>query len=266
MFVPNAQLHARGEALRARGTLGSVLVTAHPDRDRRAVRANPDAPVATRDPGACAVGGGGGEAVRRPGWARDRAGRASACRGTDTLAAGGHAGARGRRDPVDVGLAVVRQGVAALGARAATVYAVTRTARPRARRKRRVPDEVVARGGRFRSMRTLPSPRRSVSRDRRVASPEEIAAPVSQLDRAESRSSRPRSSPLAVRSVPFSSVRSRSVGCRPDLELSVVESLARQAAQALDRAQLFEREQASADRLRKLQAVTAALSKPSAMR
>ena len=44
-------------------------------------------------------------------------------------------------------------------------------------------------------------------------------------------------------------------------DASVVVSLARQAAQALDRAQLFQREQASANRLRKLQLVTAALSK-----
>ena len=42
--------------------------------------------------------------------------------------------------------------------------------------------------------------------------------------------------------------------------LSLIFSLARQAGQALDRAQLFERERASVGRLRKLQAVTAALS------
>ena len=42
--------------------------------------------------------------------------------------------------------------------------------------------------------------------------------------------------------------------------LRLIVSLARQAAQALDRAQLFERERASAGRLVKLQAVTAALS------
>ncbi len=42
--------------------------------------------------------------------------------------------------------------------------------------------------------------------------------------------------------------------------LSLIVSLARQAGQALDRAQLFERERASVGRLRKLQAVTAALS------
>ena len=42
--------------------------------------------------------------------------------------------------------------------------------------------------------------------------------------------------------------------------LSLIISLARQAGQALDRAQLFERERASVGRLRKLQAVTAALS------
>ena len=43
-------------------------------------------------------------------------------------------------------------------------------------------------------------------------------------------------------------------------DLSLIVGLARQAAQALDRAQLFERERASAGRLLKLQAVTAALS------
>ena len=51
-----------------------------------------------------------------------------------------------------------------------------------------------------------------------------------------------------------------------EADLSLIVSLARQAAQALDRALLFERERASAGRLRKLQAVTAALSQAVTLR
>ena len=45
MFVPNAQEHTRGEALRHAQRARAVLVAADPDRDRRAVRADPGAAV-----------------------------------------------------------------------------------------------------------------------------------------------------------------------------------------------------------------------------
>ena len=98
MFVPNAQERTRGEALRHAQRLGLVLVAADPDRDRRAVRADPGAAVGARDPGAGAVGDRRDAAVRRPGRPRDRAGGAAPGAGGDARAAGRDGGARGRGD------------------------------------------------------------------------------------------------------------------------------------------------------------------------
>ena len=114
-------------------------------------------------------------------------------------------------------------------------------------------------------------PRRSAStRRRRVAdavrsgeivicsSHEEIAARYPWLERnGESFVAAPARRRRPARSAASSSTRASRAGTRT---AGLIVSLARQAAQALDRAQLFERERASAGRLLKLQAVTAALS------
>ena len=160
------------------------------------------------------------------------------------------------------GLAIVRQGVEALGARAATVYALTRGRRERRARRER---GVRRRGGRRRGERSRSTRRapvtdaiRSREVDRlRLARGDRGALSVVRPHRGVVRRGtadrrRPRDRRRLHRLARHEAAR------RPIWASS--SSLARQAAQALDRAQLFEREQASADRLRKLQAVTAALS------
>ena len=150
--------------------------------------------------------------------------------------------------PADVGLAIVRQGVAALGARAATVYALTEdgehvellASEGYDPQDRRVEDDSDRRGD-----ARSPTPIRT----REVivcGSYDEIAARYPWFDRTEESFV---AAPLiaAGRAIGAVFIGSLAEGGHPAPILSVVVSLARQAAQALDRAQLFEREQASAD-------------------
>ena len=113
-----------------------------------------------------------------------------------------------------------------------------------------------------RSLSTADAPITDAIRNRAVvscASPEEIAARYPWFDHTEASFV---AAPLIAAGRAIGAV---FIGSSHEIDPNrpdsgVVESLARQAAQALDRAQLFEREQASANRLRKLQQVTAALS------
>ena len=88
---------ARGGAA-ARPAAWPVLLASHPDRDRRAVRADSRAAMGARDPGAGSIGDRSDAAVCRPGGARDGAGRASPGPGGNPRAAGCHGGTRRSRD------------------------------------------------------------------------------------------------------------------------------------------------------------------------
>ena len=94
MFVPNAQERTRGEALRHAQRLGLYSSLRIPIVIGARVRADPGAAVGARDPGAGSVRDRRDAAVRRPGGARDGAGRAAPGAGGDARAAGGHGGAR----------------------------------------------------------------------------------------------------------------------------------------------------------------------------
>ena len=163
--------------------------------------------------------------------------------------------------PAEVGSAIVRQGVAALGARAATVYALAEDGEG---------VELVASEGYSTEMISaweriplnVQTPVTDAIRTREVvvcACFEEIVGRYPWFERTdESFVAVPLiAAGRAIGSVFIGSPEERLHGA----DLDVVVGLARQAAQALDRAQLFEREQASVNRLRKLQAVTASLSK-----
>jgi anti-sigma regulatory factor (Ser/Thr protein kinase) len=164
--------------------------------------------------------------------------------------------------PSDVGSAIVRQGVAAVGARAAMVYALTEDGESlELVTGEGYPAEVL--GARERIPVDAGTPVTDALRSRNLivcASFEETAAYDSWFERAGGSFV---AAPLIVagRAVGAVLISSFEEFERTAADLSIVVSVARQAAQALDRAQLFEREQASTDRLRKLQAVTAALSK-----
>ena len=162
--------------------------------------------------------------------------------------------------PSDVGLAIVRQGVKALGARAATVYAL--------REDGAGLDLIASEGYPVETMSAweqilleVQTPLTDAIRSGEIivcASPEEIADRYPWFDDSDQSFV---AAPLVaagrvIGGIFIGAGEARQYGGN----LSLIISLARQAGQALDRAQLFERERASVGRLRKLQAVTAALS------
>ena len=162
--------------------------------------------------------------------------------------------------PHEVGAAVVREGMRALGAKAVAVYAVAEDGERL---------ELVASDGydnlARRDSRQLPldapAPVADAVRTREIvtcASREEAAARYPGLEEVgESLAA----APLVAGGRPIGGVFfDSSEPRRYDDSLGLLVSLARQAAQALDRAQLFERERDAAGRLLKLQSVTAALS------
>ena len=260
MFVPNAQAHTRGEALRHAKRLGlfsslriPIVIGAQFERVlalqwERVIPEPAPSVIAVMRRFADQAGLAIEQAARRQAQDETRALQAV----TEALAAAA--------TPSDVGSAIVRQGVRALGARAATVYAVDEDGEEL---------ELVASEGYPREMMSawerIPldaaTPLADAIRSGEIvacASVDEIAARYPWFERRR-RVVRGRS---ADRSRPGDRrhlhrlAEARHYGDAP----SLVVGLARQAAQALDRAQLFERERASAGRLRKLQAVTAALS------
>ena len=163
--------------------------------------------------------------------------------------------------PSEVGEAVVGQGVAALGARAATVHLV---------RGGREELELLAAQGYpaelLEKWTSIPiearTPVADAARDREVIvceSFDEIAARYPWFDPTEEAFV---AAPLVAAGRVIGSVfigSSEPTRYGP-FDLGLVLSLARQSAQALDRALLFEREQEAAARVRRLQEVTAALS------
>ena len=162
--------------------------------------------------------------------------------------------------PSDVGLAIVRQGVKALGARAATVYALREDGGSlELIASEGYPEETMSAWEQI--PLELQTPLTDVVRSGEIivcASPEEIADRYPWFDDSDQSFV---AAPLiaagrVIGGIFIGSGEARQYGGN----LSLIVSLARQAGQALDRAQLFERERASVDRLRKLQAVTAALS------
>ncbi len=262
MFVENAQSHARGEALRHARALGicsslriPIVIGAEFDRvlvlqwERVITEPAPSVLAIMRrfaDQAGLAIE----QAARRTAQEQTRALQAV----TEALAAA--------VTPADVGMAVVRQGVAALGARAATVYALSEDGKSvELVASEGYADEVMA------TWSEIPvdteSPVTDSVRTREMVvcgSREEIVARYPWFDETEDSFV---ASPLIAAGRAIGAVFIGSLGNRQGhlADLSVIVSLSRQAAQALDRAHLFEREQALAARLRKLQSVTAELSR-----
>lgn len=261
MFVPDAQAHTRGQALRHARELGlfsslrvPIVIDARFERVL-ALQWKRVIPEPARS--VLAV-------VRRfadqAGLALEQVERRIAQEQTRSLQAVTEA-LSAAVTPGDVGAAIVRQGVAALGARAATVYALSENGEQL---------ELVASDGYAQevveSWGTIPieaeTPLTDAIRSGEMIvceSFDEISARYPWFDRTEESFV---AAPLIAAGRPVGSIfmgTLRNSG-RGSAEIGVVVGLARQAAQALDRAQLFEREQASASRVRKLQSVTAALS------
>ncbi len=261
MFVPNAQLHTRGEALRHARRLGlfsslriPIVIGAEFERIlalqwERVIPEPAPSVIAVARRFADQAGLAIEQAARRRAQDETRALQAV----TEALSAAA--------TPAEVGSAIVRQGVAALGARAATVYALAEDGEG---------VELVASEGYSTEMISaweriplnVQTPVTDAIRTREVvvcACFEEIVGRYPWFERTdESFVAVPLiAAGRAIGSVFIGSPEERLHGA----DLDVVVGLARQAAQALDRAQLFEREQASVNRLRKLQAVTASLSK-----
>lgn len=258
MFVPDAQAHTRGEALRHAQLIGLFSSLRIPivigARFERILTLQWKRVIAEPAPSVVAVAR---RFADQAGLAIEQADRRRAQEQSRALQAVSEALAAAAT-PTDVGTAIVRHGVAALGARVATVYALTEDGAHLALvASEGYPDEVLG------AWRTIPvdveAPVTDAIRSRQVivcASFDEIAARYPLFDRTEESFV---AAPLIAAGRAIGAV---FIGSSQDgsTDLSVVLSLARQAAQALDRAQLFEREQATSRRLRKLQGVTAALS------
>lgn len=262
MFVENAQSHARGEALRHARELGifsslriPIVIGAQFDR---VLALQWERVIAEPAPSVLAVAR---RFADQAGLAIEQAERRRAQEQTRALQAVTEALAAAVT-PAEVGAAVVRQGVVALGARAATVYALSEDGES---------VELLASEGYADQVTVawstialdVEAPVTDAIRAREMivcGSPEAIVARYPWFDATEDSFV---ATPLIAAGRAIGAVFIGSLGNREDTlaDLSVVVSLARQAAQALDRAQLFEREQASANRLRKLQSVTAELSK-----
>ena len=261
MFVPNAQEHTRGEALRHARRLGlfsslrvPIVIGAKFERilALQWERIMPE-PV----PSVMAV-------MRRfadqAGLAIEQAERRRAQEDTRALQAVTEALAVATT-PADVGSAIVRQGVAALGARAAFVCAVTEDGEAIALlASEGYPAELTRAWDRI-PMKAHTPIADAIRTGEAVtcATRDEIDARYPSFDQSdESFVAVPLiAAGRTIGGVFVGSLDAHRYTADPGLGIA----LARQAAQALDRAQLFERERASAGRLRKLQAVTAALSK-----
>jgi len=161
--------------------------------------------------------------------------------------------------PKDVGTAIVRHGIRALGASAATVYAVTVDGGLELVAGEGYPDEAMRAWERAPLDATTPLADAIRSGEIVICkSAEEIAERYPSFEHAAGSFV---AAPLVAAGRSIGGILIGSSEPRPySADLGLIVSLARQAAQALDRAQLFERERASAGRLRKLQSVTAALS------
>ena len=260
MFVPNAQERTRGEALRHAQRLGlysslriPVVIGA---RFERILALQWEREIPEPDPSVIAV-------MRRfadqAGLAMEQAERRRAQEETRELQAVTEALAAAAT-PSDVGLAVVRQGVKALGARAATLYAL--------REDGSGLDLIASEGYPAETMSAweripleVQTPLTDAIRSGEIivcASLEEITERYPWFDDSDESFV---AAPLVaagrvIGGIFIGSGEARQYGDN----LNLIVSLARQAGQALDRAYLFERERASVGRLRKLQAVTAALS------
>ena len=262
MFVEDVQLHARGEALRHAREVGvfsslriPIVIGAESDRvlvlqwERVVAKPAPSVLAVARrfaDQAGLAIE----QAERRRAEAQTVALQAV----TEALAAA--------VTPADIGTAVVHQGVEALGARAATMYALSEDGESlELVASEGYADDVVSTWSTISV--DVESPVTDAVRTREMivcGSLEEIGARYPWFDETENSFV---AAPLIAAGRVIGAVFIGSLGSHrhtPE-DMSVVVSLARQAAQSLDRAQLFEREQASANRLRKLQLVTAALSK-----
>ncbi len=263
MFVPNAQEHTRGDALRHARELGLFSSLRVPivigGQFERILVLQWERVIPEPSPSTMAV-------IRRfadqAGLAIEQADRRRAQELTRALQIVTEALAVAAT-PEEVGRAIVRQGAEALGADTATVYGI---------REDEDTLELVASRGYSSNLRNGPptvipmgddaSPVTRAVRERgRViwtAEQDEVSDSPPAVDGAEESCV---ALPLFVAG---RIVGAMSVGTFDEPEdafdHSTLVALARQAAQALDRAQLFEREQRSADRLRKLQAVTAGLS------
>lgn len=260
MFVPNAQERTQGEALRHARRLGLYSSLRIPivigAQFERILALQWEREIPEPAPSVLAV-------MRRfadqAGLAMEQAERRRAQEETRELQAVTEALAAAAT-PSDVGLAIVRQGVKALGARAATVYAVREDGSAlELIASEGYPEETMS------AWEQIPlevqTPLTDAIRSGEIivcASPEEIATRYPWFDDSDQSFV---AAPLVaagrvIGGIFIGSSEARQYGGN----LSLIFSLARQAGQALDRAQLFERERASVDRLRKLQAVTAALS------
>ncbi len=261
MFVPDVQLHTRGEALRHAQRLGlfsslriPIVIGAQFDR---ILTLQWERVISEPAPSVLAVAR---RFADQAGLAIEQAERHRAQEQTRSLQAVTEALAAAAT-PAEVGAAIVRQGVAALGARAATVYALAEDGESvELVASEGYPAEVL--GAWKRIAVDAETPVTDAIRSRDVifcASFEEIATRYPWFDRTEKSFV---AAPLIAAGRAIGAVFIGSFAEREHTvaDLSVVVGLARQAAQALDRAQLFVREQASLSRLRKLQAVTAALS------
>lgn len=261
MFVPDVQLHTRGEALRHAQRLGlfsslriPIVIGAQFDR---ILTLQWERVISEPAPSVLAVAR---RFADQAGLAIEQAERHRAQEQTRSLQAVTEALAAAAT-PAEVGAAIVRQGVAALGARAATVYALAEDGESvELVASEGYPAEVL--GAWKRIAVDAETPVTDAIRSRDVifcASFEEIATRYPWFDRTEESFV---AAPLIAAGRAIGAVFIGSFAEREHTvaDLSVVVGLARQAAQALDRAQLFVREQASLSRLRKLQAVTAALS------
>ena len=262
MFVPNAQEHTRGEALRHARELGlfsslrvPIVIGAKFERIlalqwERIVPEPSSATMAVIRRFADQAGLAIEQADRRRAQDLTRALQ----RVTEGLAAAA--------TPAEVGLAIVREGVAALGAGKASVYAIGEAGET---------IELVASEGYSAGNAERPAAILSIGDETPVARAIRERAPIVGPPSGDETDSSRGSTDVVESYVALPLiVAERVVGAisieafdEPEEalgDLNMVVALARQAAQALDRAQLFEREQKSADRLRKLQAVTVGLS------
>ena len=260
MFVLNVQEQVQGEALnhaRQVGVFSSLRVPiVIGGRFERILVLQWERIVAELPPATLALARRYADQV---GLAIEQAGRRRAQEETRRLQAVTEALA-GAATPIEVGETIVHQGAAALWARAATVHALQDDAELRLLAANGYAPEVLD------TWRAIPietgSPIADAAREREVIACEtrdEIAARYPDLGALEEALV---AAPLVaggrvVGAIMIASAEPMRYGA---FELGLVLGLARQAAQALDRALLFEREQASATRMRRLQEVTAALS------
>ena len=260
MFVPNAQKHTRGLALKHATRLGVFTSLRIPivigATFERILTLQWERIVPEPAPSVMAV-------MRRfadqAGLAIEQAARRRAQEETRALQAVTEALAAAAT-PQEVAAAVVREGMGALGARAVAVYAVA----PDGERLELMASDGHDGDGVDDSRRLdldAPAPVVDAVRTREIVTSDSREETESRYPGVERLGESFAAAPLvaAGRAIGGVFFESSEPGAY-DASLGLIVSLARQAAQALDRAQLFERERDAAGRLLKLQAVTAALS------